>query len=321
VAERLGYDDKTLLAINPDLVYLNAPGFGVDGPYGHRPAYAPTIGAGAGQAGRNLGKVLVQRADLTMDEVKDLALRAGAGAMSGSNPDANSALVVATAMLLGLVAAKRGAPGQSMLTTMLNTMGHVLSEDMVEYAGRAEAPAVDELIFGFGPLYRIFPAADDTYVFLAAPTDGEWQALSTALAPFADLAGDARFATPEARAAHAAELADALSAVFVQRSAEVWERELTAHDVACVVVEAGPSEACIMEGDRSLARLEDQIVELEHPAIGEYVRLKPLVGFSRSQGLARGAPLLGQDTDSVLAELGYDDQATADLRKRGLIGG
>ena len=75
-----------------------------------------------------------------------------------------------------------------------------------------------------------------------------------------------------------------------------------------------------MEGDSALARLEGQVAELDHPVIGAYIRLKPLVSFSRWQGVARGAPLLGQDTGAVLAELGYHDQAIADLRARGIIG-
>ncbi|HSS11570.1 MAG TPA: CaiB/BaiF CoA-transferase family protein [Acidimicrobiales bacterium] len=319
VAERLRYDDKTLLAINPNLVYLNAPGFGVDGPYGHRPAYAPTIGAGAGQAGRNLGPTMIQSPDLSMDQVKDLSLRMGGAVMSGSNPDANAALAVATGMLLGLLARKRGAPGQSMLTTMLNTMSHVLSEEMVEYEGRGPAPTVDPKIHGFGPLYRIYPAADATWLFLAAPAEREWTELARALRPYADLHADARFATTEARSHHGPELAETLEAVFVRKPAADWEVELTPNDVACVVVEKGPSEACIMEGDNALARIEGQAVELEHPVLGQYIRLKSLVGFSRSEGRAHGAPLLGQDTQAVLAELGYDDEAIADLCARGII--
>jgi crotonobetainyl-CoA:carnitine CoA-transferase CaiB-like acyl-CoA transferase len=319
VAERLGYDDRTLLAINPNLVYLNAPGFGVDGPYGHRPAYAPTIGAGAGQAGRNLGPAMVQHPDLTMSELKDLSLRMGGAVMSGSNPDANSALGAATGMLLGLVARERGAPGQSMLTTMLNTMSHVLSEEMVEYAGRGPVPTVDAKVFGFGPLYRLYPAASGTWVFLAAAAAGEWDSLTRALAAYVDLASEGRFATEEDRSKNGALLSSALGAVFATKTAEEWEALLLPGDVACVVAEAGPSEVCIMEGDQALARLEGQTVELEHPVIGKYIRLKPLVAFSRSEGRAQGAPLLGQDTDAVLAELGYDSEQIADLRARGLI--
>jgi crotonobetainyl-CoA:carnitine CoA-transferase CaiB-like acyl-CoA transferase len=318
VAERLGYDDASLLAINPDLVYLNAPGFGVDGPYGRRPAYAPTIGAGAGQAGRNLGASMVQHPSLDMSEVKALSLRMGGAVMSGNNPDASSAAVVGTALLLGLVARARGAPGQSMLTTMLNSMSHVLSDDMVEYAGRPAAPAVDEQVFGFGPLYRIYDTASG-FVFLAAPTEAEWERLASVLP--GDPAHDPRFVSVEARAAHADELTAIVAAAMVTRPATEWERDLTRLDVACVVVEEGPPEATIMEGDRALARQLDLVVDLDHPVCGEYPRMKPLATLSRTPGSTPGAPGLGADTDRVLAELGYTDAHVAALRASKVVAG
>src|SRR5262249_38807736 len=55
VVERLGLDPETLLSISPDLVCLSAVGYGVDGPFGGRPTFAPAIAAGSGVAGRNLG--------------------------------------------------------------------------------------------------------------------------------------------------------------------------------------------------------------------------------------------------------------------------
>lgn len=316
VAERLGYGSEDLLRVNPDLVYLNAPGFGVDGPYGHRPAYAPTIGAGAGQASRNLGPTFVQRPDLTWNEVKAGSMQMGGAVMSGSNPDANSALAAATGMLLGLVARKRGAPGQVMLTTMLCTAAHVLSDDMVEYEGRPEAPTVDQGIHGFGPLYRLYEAAEGTWVFLAAPAEREWPALAAAMG----LTDDSRFTTAADREQHADELAAALQDRFVNRLAAEWETQMTALDVACVAAVSGPSEAVLFEGDQAIASLEDQVVQLEHPVIGEYPRLKPFVRFSRSQGTALGSPLCGQDTDAVLGDLGYGAEAIADLRSRGILG-
>ncbi len=48
VAARIGIDEATFKALNPDLVYLNSPGYGIDGPYGGKPAYAPSIGAASG---------------------------------------------------------------------------------------------------------------------------------------------------------------------------------------------------------------------------------------------------------------------------------
>ena len=318
-AERLGYDAATLLALKPDLMYLNAPGFGVDGPYGKRPAYAPTIGAGAGMAGRNLGQTMVQRPDLSAAEVKELSLRVGAAAMSGANPDAISSLGVATGLLLGLLARRRGAPGQAMLTTMLNTMGHCLSEDLVEYEGRAAVTGVDGEILGLGALYRLYQAADG-WVFLAAPTDRDWHRLADALGTeLGPLAGDDRLATTAGRLAEDAALSDALAAVLVTRAAGEWESELTAAGVACVEVAAGPTDATLFEGDEAIGRQLDLIVEREHFVFGSYPRMKPLVTMSRSETLAPTTPSLGQQTDAVLNEIGYRPERIAELRQAGVI--
>jgi crotonobetainyl-CoA:carnitine CoA-transferase CaiB-like acyl-CoA transferase len=309
VVDRLGYDDKTLLALNPGLVYLNAPGYGVDGPYGHRPAYAPTIGAGTGLARRNTGASVPERADLTMDEIREYSLRLGTAALGVGHADGFSALGAGTAMALGLLARKRGAPGQSMLTTMLNTVAHAISEDMIEYDGRAPAPTPDEGLHGLCARYRLYATAEG-WVFLAAPTQREFGELVTALAPYGDVADGADDAA----------LAETLSTIFKSRPASDWERELTAKDIACVVVAESSPEVAIMEGDDCLGREMGILVDLEHPIIGEYPRLTPLAALSRSGGVTGGAPLLGQHTDSVLAELGYTPEQIADLRARGVVG-
>jgi crotonobetainyl-CoA:carnitine CoA-transferase CaiB-like acyl-CoA transferase len=320
VVDRLGYDDKTLLALNPGLVYHNAPGYGVDGPYGHRPAYAPTIGAGTGLARRNAGNSVPERDDLTMDEIKEYSLRLGTAALGVGHADGFSALGAGTALALGLLARKRGGPGQSMLTTMLNTVAHAISEDMIEYEGRAPAPTPDAGLYGLSARYRLYETAEG-WVFLAAPQPHEWEPLTRALASHADLDGDARFATEDARAQNDSALADALGAILRSRPARDWEHDLTALDVACVVVEQGPPEAVIMEGDDCLGRTMGIVVDMEHPAIGEYQRLTPLAAMSRSRGITGGAPLLGQHTDAVLAELGYTPAQVDDLRARGIVGG
>ena len=97
VVERLGLDPASLLAINPDLVYLSAPGYGVDGPCGHRPAFAPTIGAGSGLAFRNIGQSVpsVEDLDRDLDQTKMAALRISSAAMGVGHADGFSALGVA----------------------------------------------------------------------------------------------------------------------------------------------------------------------------------------------------------------------------------
>ncbi|WP_459979656.1 CoA transferase, partial [Mycobacterium avium] len=49
-AERAKIDEASLRAVNPDLAFVTTSGYGVDGPFAHRAAYAPSVGAASGLA-------------------------------------------------------------------------------------------------------------------------------------------------------------------------------------------------------------------------------------------------------------------------------
>jgi crotonobetainyl-CoA:carnitine CoA-transferase CaiB-like acyl-CoA transferase len=226
---------------------------------------------------------------------------------------------VGTALLLGLVARQRGAGGQRTLTTMLSTMAHALSEVMVRYDGQPDAPTADTGLHGFAAGYRLYEAADGEWVFLAAVTPRDWLNLVDATAAHADL-GDARFATPELRAQHDDALVDALAAMFVTRPAQDWEKELCAAGVACVVAERTPVDGNMYD-EGALGRQWGYVTTVEHPVIGEHTRLTPLVQFSRSGTVVEAGCAVGQHTDAVLHEIGYDDDRIAALRAAGIVGG
>jgi crotonobetainyl-CoA:carnitine CoA-transferase CaiB-like acyl-CoA transferase len=308
VAERHGYTAADLLAVKPELVYLNAPGYGIDGPCGHRPAFAPTMGAGAGLGYRNVGGPanLPQGPDLTLNEVKRYGMRLSTAALGVGHADGFSALGVGTALLVGLLAKRRGGPGQSMMTSMLSTMAHTLSEDMVEYEGRPAMSTPDKDLYGLGPLYRLYETAEG-WVFLAAPAEDDWSALRRAMGLDEALRSDAEGLTA------------ALGERFMTKAAEHWERELTALDVACVAVAPGPVEEVVMLGG-GLGRELGIVTDTTHPVIGDYPRLTPLARFSRSAGVTGHAPLCGEHTDAVLDELGYDAERIGNLRDKGVIG-
>jgi crotonobetainyl-CoA:carnitine CoA-transferase CaiB-like acyl-CoA transferase len=224
--------------------------------------------------------------------------------MGPANADPLSAVSVATGLLLGLLARRRGAGGQSMLMSMLSTMAHALSEDMIEYEGKPQSAKPDRELYGLSARYRLYRSSDG-WVFLAAPTDGDWAALSGALG----LPGDLR--------ADDAALVVALTACFAARPAAEWERELTALDLACVAVSTDPLDGILFS---DFGESLGCIVETTHPTLGEYPRLAPLVSFSRSGGVAGPAPLCGQQTDAVLAELGYPPERIDALRAAGVLG-
>lgn len=320
VPERLGLDFASVREVNPDLVYLNAPGYGTSGPYGHRPAFAPTIGAGSGLAMRNIGPSVSEHPEkLDLPDVKAATARLSQATMGYAHSDGFSALGVATGLLLAILARKRGGPAQEATTTMLSTLAHALGEGMIEYADCPPLAEADAELHGLSALYRLYPA-DDGWVFLAAPQPGEWGDLVEALASWTDLGSDERFADAGSRAQHDGALAETLAAVFAQRSPADWEADLVGRDVACVEVTPGPIER-IVTSDEGLGREHGYLVDREHETLGEYIRLAPIVRFSRSEGLAGEAPLAGRDTDAVLAEIGYDEERIGELRERGVLGG
>lgn len=317
VAERIGVDEASLRQVNPEIVYHEAPGFGTSGPYGHRPAYAPTIGAGSGMARRNVGPAVPEHPDLTLDEVKDRAIQMGAANLTVGHSDGFSSLGVACGLALGLLARERGRGAQGVATTMLSTLAQVLSEDMIEYDGRPVAPTADADLLGLGPLYRLYQTAAG-WVFLAAVSQREWEVLTRALPPSAGL-DDERFATADQRHAHATELADRLDSALRGRPAAEWEEALTAAGVACVEVVVGSSHDVLM-GEDGMAHRLGLTTQVEHPVFGEHSRLTSVIGFSRSQTRAEPGITIGQHTDKILSELGFGEDQLADLAAREVIG-
>jgi crotonobetainyl-CoA:carnitine CoA-transferase CaiB-like acyl-CoA transferase len=317
-AAKQGVDAATLRALNPNLVYLDAPGYGTDGPCGDRPAFAPTIGAGSGLVMRNIGSSVPEEPGLSIQEIRDASLRLqSSGTTEYAQADGIAAVTVASALALGLVARDRTGVSQELLTTMLTSTAHALADDMVEYAGRPATAAADPELCGYCARYRLYEAAVG-WIYLAAPAESEWDDLMAALAEDVDLAGDGRFTDEARRVAHDAELAEVLGQVFKAKPAQHWEDHLLARDVGCVVVSPESPEAVMQSPE--FGGVSDLLVEVEHPTFGEHDRLATLVEYSRSTTLAEPGVLKGQHTDRILTELGYSAEAIADLRERKIVG-
>ena len=316
-AERAKIDAASLHEINPDLVYLHAPGYGDGGPYGHRPAYAPSIGAAGGIARAALGASVPENDSLTMEEIMSNGRRLSVGAVNqNAQADGFAALGVANALMLGLVAKARGAGGQAMLSTMISTCANAMSDFVLEYPGMPGPLQSDEHFWGMGPLYRSY-ATNDGFVFLAAPQEKEWRRLVGALAPYVNLAADDRFHSEERRLENADALSQVLANVFATRSKRDWEPELLGADVGCMVVETDMVEA-IISGE--LGAAHGYLSPTDHPTFGEHDRVAPAVRFSRSATKADGGALAGTATRALMEELGYSAEQIDDLAARNVIG-
>jgi crotonobetainyl-CoA:carnitine CoA-transferase CaiB-like acyl-CoA transferase len=315
-AERSRIDEASLKAVNPDLAFVTTSGYGVDGPFSHRAAYAPSIGAASGLAlvdSHDTGAAPVDLDDLHRRAV---TLHAG-GAVPAVQSDGIAAHGVASALLVALYAKRRGRPLNNAVTTMLGTVQQAMIGYNAGYASRPPNVAADDQLFGMSAVYRMYQASDG-FVFLAAPLSREWPALAKAMSPYVDLDADERFADAESRAAHDDDLTTALKPVFATKTKLEWELELSAQDVGCVEVVEANSEL-VLQTDPFFEA--GYAVEAVSPIFEEHRRLAPLCRFSRSRSRAESGCKIGQHTDAVLRELGLDADAIADLRANGIIGG
>jgi crotonobetainyl-CoA:carnitine CoA-transferase CaiB-like acyl-CoA transferase len=320
---RLGLDAEAVRAVNPDLFYLYAAAYGSSGPSVLRPAYAPTIGVGAGHQAMHLGWAHAYDGVDPLGAEEALR-RGGETAVRQShvlvNADAGAALGVGTAMLLGLLARDRTGTAQSAQTTMLCTNAYLTSEDFLTFEGKPPHVLPDADSLGLGALYRLYPARSG-WVFLAVTDDDEWSALCAGIAEVdggvADLAGDERFATAAERGEHDGELAAVLTAAFAGADARSWESRLTARDVACVEVNEQPFSRFTIEHP---AMVENGFVgETVHPRFGPHRRHGPLVSMPDSPATLGPGCLIGQHTRQILSELGYSTEQIDDLRARDVV--
>jgi crotonobetainyl-CoA:carnitine CoA-transferase CaiB-like acyl-CoA transferase len=311
---RLNLDFESVRKVNPNLVYHYAGSYGPDGPDHLRPAFHPTAGAICGnallQAGAGYPPEGVPESLEALKEVSERLYRANDG-----NPDPNSALAVATAMVMGIYArAKTGVPPRTQ-TTMICSNAYTMSDDFLRYPGKPERPLVDAELHGLDALYRVYPAAKG-WVFLACPLEEEWPALCRALGKETWLS-DPRFATPETRRENDAALVEALSEVFRTKPMAAWEAELQARDLACVQADL-PANYWVYDQDPAV-QAADTRVDVVHPVYGAMWRHASLVRFSKSATVAGPGTRTGEHTREILAELGYSEAEAMTLKDKGVV--
>ncbi len=309
VPERLGIDYEVVRTLNPNVVYLQSNGYGPDGPGALRPSTHPIPGAAMGGVMYQMGKALP-------GELQDFqSLRTWTSRLMRANevnPDPNTALVIATSALLGLSARERTGLGQQIFVDMFGANAWANHDDFFRYPGKPPRPLADAAMYGLNALYRLYPCAEDQWVFLAAPTPAEQQRFREALQ-------SAGYEPPSAEVLAAADAgtADALMTLFEAATADTWQALLVPAGVACVRADAAqPSEFWLNDPQSAT---NEFVSTAQHPRWGAYRRHGPMVIFGGSKPVLAGPPLAGQHNAEVLAELGYGESQISELTAAGVL--
>jgi crotonobetainyl-CoA:carnitine CoA-transferase CaiB-like acyl-CoA transferase len=161
--------------------------------------------------------------------------------------------------------------------------------------------------------YRLFETRDDR-IFIGAPTNKFWQILCDAIgAPH--LATDPKYDTNAKRVAHSVELIAEMEPHFRLKTTAEWEALLVEKGVPCGSVKHFHE----FFDDPQVEAMEMNPV-IEHETIGRMKVAGLPIHFEKTPGsIQRAAPLLGQHTEEILRELGYDTAAVEALRHEGVI--
>ncbi|NLP65792.1 CaiB/BaiF CoA transferase family protein [Paraburkholderia sacchari] len=292
--QRLGLDYETLRERYPRLIVCDISGYGSDGPYRDKKAYDLLIQSESGF--------------LSITGSPDEPAKAGC-----SIADISAGMHAYSSILAALI--ERGKTGRgrridvSMLECMVEWMGYPLY-----YAIDGQTPpqrngAAHATIYPYGP----FKAGDGKSVMLGLQNEREWKSFCETVLRQPALAEDERFCSNSRRVTHRAKLAKLIETAF---------GALTAGDVIERLEEAKIANAHINDmhavWEHAQLAARERWTRVDTPA-GEIPALLPPGATRTDNPRMDPVPALGQHTDAILQELGYDEARIRTLRESGTV--
>jgi crotonobetainyl-CoA:carnitine CoA-transferase CaiB-like acyl-CoA transferase len=292
--DRMGIGYEVLKKANPDVIFAAISGFGDDGPYAKRRVYDPVIqgvtGFTAVQAAPRGGEP-----ELVRNIVCDKA----------------TALTAAQAITAALFARERGAGGQYIEISMVDSGLSFLWPDgmwnnTMTGDGIRPMPSLAEA-------YRITRTADGYITYLCV-SDVEWQAMCRAMDK-PDLGTDSRFATVPDRLGNLEKVIGILDTELATWGTEEICARLDAEEVPYAKI----NQLDQVHNDPQIVH-RGSISEHEHPFAGSMRMPTPPARFQTTPSSIRFlAPMLGQHTDEVLVELGHTPEKIAAYHAAGIV--
>jgi formyl-CoA transferase len=296
--EGWGLAPEKLIEQNPKLIVLRISGYGQTGPYRNRPGFGV------------IGEAMGGLRHLTAEPGR-VPVRVGV-----SIGDTLSALHGVIGILLALQHRHVSGKGQIIDVALYESVFNCMESLLPEYSAfdAIRGPAGSALP-GIAPT-NAYKCQDGAYALIAGNGDSIFKRLMT-LIDRQDLANDPALADNSGRVARVTEIDQAIEAWTLQRNVdEVLEK------LESVSVPSGRiyNIADIAADPHYAAREMLQQIQLKDGSELTIPGVVPKLSLTPGQH-RRNAPSLGEDTDSILKEMGLSAAQIEELKAKGIVGG
>ncbi|HVG71528.1 MAG TPA: CaiB/BaiF CoA-transferase family protein [Vicinamibacterales bacterium] len=291
---RLGFESAKLRAASPRLVTCEISGYGSSGPYRDKKAYDLLVQSEAGLLSITGTEETPSKVGIS---IADIA--AGMYAFSG--------------VLAALLRRERTGEGAAVEVSMFDAVAEWMGYPayFTEYGGSApsRSGARHASIAPYGP----YAAGDGQVVYLGLQNEREWTRFCDEVLRQPGLSSDSRFATNTARVSHK----DALDRVITQAFANLSAAQVAARLEAAGIASARMNTVGEFLDHPQLA-VRDRWRDVASP-VGPLHALVPPINLEGTEPVMGPIPALGEHTDAILREIGYDAATITDWRQRGVV--
>jgi itaconate CoA-transferase len=289
VAGRLGLGYEKLSELNPRLIYCSLSGYGQDGPYRDVKAYDLLI---QGEGGI-----------IATTGYPDKPARAGLAIV-----DIAAGMYSAVGILLALYQREKTGRGQFIDVSMLDSIVSWLGYFPHHYWHAGEEPARVGMRHHYVTPYGPYLAGDGEYVNLAVASASDWEIFCRKVIEKPDLLDDPRFATVEGRRKNRALLEESIENIFLGRDHNHWLAQLKKAELPYGEVRG---IAQVLAHPQVAAR---RLIREADSPVGKVPVIANALKMSDSEARYERIPGLGEDSEAILKELGYDANTIGQLR-------
>ncbi|NNC77953.1 MAG: CoA transferase [Woeseiaceae bacterium] len=296
---RYGLDYAQLKKENPALIFASVTGFGQDGPR-------------AGQAAYDF---MVQAMGGLMSVTGEADDKPGGGPQKVGVPivDLMTGMYMTVAVLAALARRTETGEGEYIDLALLDEQTSFLANQAMNFMLSGQAPKRKGNSHPNIQPQNVYPCRDG-YIAVAVGNDSQFVKFAEQLG-CSELAEDRRFRLNADRVANLVEMNAIIVNALAGDDIAAWIQKFEAAGVPCSPINSIPD---VMQDAQLKHR--NMLREIEHPLAGSVPQVVSPMRFANSPlSFDRPPPLLGEHTEEVLRELGFNDKKIKELRDIGAI--